>query len=150
MRITVASAGIALLMSAVSASAQTPAASGRVYTEGPVTVMTYVRSKPGMFERYMAYLNGPYRMIMEAQKTAGLITAYAIQTSPTRTPQDHDLLLTVTYRNWAALDGLADRSDGVANRVRQNTPQQRDQEFIDRAEMREVLGSRNYQQLVLK
>lgn len=150
MRIAVASAGMALLVSAVSASAQTPAPSSRVYTQGPVIVMSYVRTKPGMFERYMEYLNGPYKESLEAEKAAGLVTGYAIHTSAPRTPQDHDITLSVTYRNWAAFDGLADRSDAVANRVRQNTPRQRDQEFIDRAAMREVIGYRNYQQLLLK
>ncbi len=98
----------------------------------------------------MEYLNGQYKQSMEAEKSAGLVLGYAVHTSAPRTPQDHDLILSVTYRNWAAFDGLADRSDAVANRARQNTPRQRDQEFIDRAAMREVLGTRNYQQLLLK
>ena len=150
MRITVAGASIALMLSAASSSAQTPAASGRAYTEGPVVVMSYIRTKPGMFDRYLEYLNGPYKTSMEAQKTAGLVTGYTIHTSPPRTPQDHDVILSVTYRNWAGFDGLTDRAEGVANRALQNTPRQRDQQFIDRAAMREVLGTRNYQQLLLK
>ncbi|MBA2708114.1 MAG: hypothetical protein H0U59_09955 [Gemmatimonadaceae bacterium] len=150
MRLAVASGGIAFVISALSLSAQTPATSARAYSEGPVTVMSYVRTKPGMFERYMEYLNGQYKQSMEAEKSAGLVLGYAVHTSAPRTPQDHDLILSVTYRNWAAFDGLADRSDAVANRARQNTPRQRDQEFIDRAAMREVLGTRNYQQLLLK
>jgi len=150
MRLAVASGGIAFVISALSLSAQTPATSARAYSEGPVTVMSYVRTKPGMFERYMEYLNGQYKQSMEAGKSAGLVLGYAVHTSAPRTPQDHDLILSVTYRNWAAFDGLADRSDAVANRARQNTPRQRDQEFIDRAAMREVLGTRNYQQLLWK
>ncbi len=103
-----------------------------------------------MFERYMEYLNGQYKQSLEAEKAAGIVLAYTIHTSPPRTPQDHDLILSVTYRNWAALDGLADRADAVANRALQSTPRQRDQQFIDRAAMREVLGYRNYQQLLFR
>lgn len=150
MRITFAGAAIALILSAAPISAQTPATTGRVYTEGPVVVMSYIRTRPGMFERYLEYLNGPYKTSMEAQKGAGLVTGYTIHTSPPRTPQDHDIILSVTYRNWAGFDGFADRADAVANRALQNTPRQRDQQSIDRAAMREVLGTRNYQQLLLK
>lgn len=150
MRLAVAGAAIAFIGSSLSLSGQTPAASTRAYSAGPITVMSYVRTKPGMFERYMEYLNGQYKQDLEAQKAAGMVLAYAIHTSPPRTPQDHDLILSVTYSNWAALDGLADRSEAVANQTLKSTPRQRDQQFIDRAAMREVLGYRNYQQLLLK
>ena len=68
--------------------------------------MTYVKTKPGMFDRYMAYLDGPYKTEMEAEKAAGIIQDYSIHTSESRTPNDHDVLLVVMYKNWAALDGL--------------------------------------------
>jgi hypothetical protein len=103
-----------------------------------------------MFDRYMEYLSTAYKTNLEAQKTAGLVTDYAIYTSDARTPTDHDVMLTVTYKNWAALDNLRDRTEPVANRVLQSTARQRDQQFIDRGVMREVLGTRTYQQLYLK
>ena len=125
------------------------AASTRPYREGPVVSVTYVRTKPGMFDRYMEYLNGPYKTSLEAQKAAGLILDYAIYaSSETRNPGDHNVMLTTTYRNWAAFDGLSDRADAVANRTLQNTVQQRSQQFADRSAMRESLGGRTYQQLI--
>lgn len=60
------------------------------------------------------------------------------------------MILAVTYPNWAALDNLQDRTDAIANRVLQNTSQQRDQQFIDRGAMRDVIGSRTYQRLILR
>lgn len=127
------------------------AASTRPYREGPVVSVSYIRTKPGMFERYMEYLNGPYKASLEAQKAAGLILDYGIYSSAeNRNAGDHDIMLTTIYRNWGAFDGRADRSDAVANRALQNTPQQRDQQFIDRGAMREVMGGRTYQQLLLK
>lgn len=125
-------------------------ASTRSYREGPVVSVSYIRTKPGMFDRYMQYLNGPYKTNLDAQKAAGIVLDYAIYTSETRTPNDHDVMLTVTYKNWGARDNLADRSDAVVNRALQNTPAQRDQQFIDRGAMRESLGSRTYQQLFPK
>ena len=135
-----------------SAATSSPAAaqSTRVYREGPVVVVSYIRTKPGMFNKYMEYLNSGYKANMDAEKAAGLVTDYAIFTSNARTPNDHDVLLSVTYKNWGALDNLADRVDPVVNRALQNTPQQRNQQFADRGTMREVLGTRTYQRLYLK
>lgn len=130
-----------------SAAAQ---ASTRSYREGPIVAVSYIRTKPGMFDRYMQYLSGPYKTNLEAQKAAGIILDYAIYTSEARNPADHDVMLTIVYKNWGALDNLADRSDAIVNTALQSTPAQRDQQFIDRGAMRESIGSRTYQQLTLK
>ena len=143
-------ASLLLLAGSAATNTATSQATTRAYTEGTIGVMTYVKTKPGMFDRYMAYLDGPYKTEMEAEKKAGIIDNYLILTSDARTPADHDLLLIVIYKNWAALDGLQDRTDAIANRALQSTPQQRDQQSIDRGAMREILGSRTYQQLNLR
>lgn len=143
-------AGLLLLGGSAAAQTAPAQASTRAYTQGPIGVMTYAKTKPGMFDRYMAYLAGPYKTEMEAEKAAGIIQDYAILTSEARTPADHDVLLIVLYKNWAALDGLQDRTDAVANRALSSTPQQRDQQFIDRGAMREILGNRTYQRLMLR
>ncbi|MEO8909796.1 MAG: hypothetical protein ABI408_06160 [Gemmatimonadaceae bacterium] len=130
-----------------TAGAQT---STRAYREGSVIAVTYIRTKPGMFDKYMQYLAGPYKTNLEAQKAAGIVLDYAIYTSEPRTPADHDLMLTIVYRNWGALDNLADRADAVVNKALSSTPDQRSQQSIDRGAMRESLGSRTYQQLTLK
>jgi crotonobetainyl-CoA:carnitine CoA-transferase CaiB-like acyl-CoA transferase len=138
------------VLSSAAASNTAAAQTTRVYREGPVVVISYIRTKPGMFDKYMEYLNAGYKTTLEAEKAAGLVTDYAIYTSDARTPADHDVMLTVTYKNWAAFDNLADRSDVVVNRALQNNPQQRNQAFADRSVMREALGTRTYQQLYLK
>ena len=144
---------VASALSIVSAAATSNTAAAqdtRVYREGPVVVVSYVRTKPGMFDRYMEYLNTAYKTNLEAEKAAGVVTDYAIYTSDARTPTDHDVMLTVTYKNWAALDNLRDRTEPVADRALQSTERQRDQQYIDRGAIREILGTRTYQQLYLK
>ncbi len=143
-------ASLLLVAGSAATNTVTSQATTRAYNEGTIGVMTYVKTKPGMFDRYMAYLDGPYKTQMEAEKAAGIIQDYAILTSEARTPADHDVMLIVIYKNWAALDGLQDRTDAIANRTLQNTSQQRDQQFIDRGAMREVLGNRTYQRLMLR
>lgn len=143
-------AGLMLLAVSAVTNTATSQAATRAYSQGPIAVMTYVKTKPGMFDRYLAYLDGAYKTEMEAEKAAGIILDYQILTSESRTPADHDVLLVVMYKNWAALDGLQDRTDTIANRALQNTPQQRDQQFIDRSAVRDILGSRTYQRLLIK
>src|SRR5438034_8408220 len=94
-------------------------ASTRAYREGSVIQVSYIRTKPGMFDRYMQYLDGPYKTNLVAQKAAGIVLDYGIYASDPRTPTDHDILLTVVYKNWGALDNLADRSDAIVNRALQ-------------------------------
>ena len=143
-------AGLMLLAASAATNSATSQAPTRAYSEGPIAVMTYVKTKPGMFDRYMTYLNGSYKTEMEAEKAAGIIQDYQIFTSESRTPTDHDVLLVVMYKNWGARDNLQDRTDAVANRALASTPQQRDQQFIDRGAMRDILGTRTYQRLLLR
>lgn len=152
MKITHLSLVAAVLMAGGSGVMQTAGAQGstRSYREGPVISVSYIRTKPGMFEKYMQYLDGPYKTNLEAQKAAGIVLDYGIYTSEARGPNDHDVLLTIVYKNWGALDNLADRSDAIVNKALQSTPDQRAQQFIDRGAMRESLGSRTYQQVILK
>ena len=49
------------------------AAQDRPYTEGSVTTVSYIRIKPGMFDKYVKYLDTDYKRSMEAQKKEGII-----------------------------------------------------------------------------
>jgi hypothetical protein len=50
----------------------------------------------------------------EAAKKAGLINSYRVYVVEARTPHDPDLYLVVEYRNWAALDGIGSKLDGIS------------------------------------
>src|SRR5438045_9459024 len=76
-----------------SAGAQ---ASTRAYREGPVISVSYIRTKPGMFDKYMAYLDGPYKTNREAQKAAGIIPDYGIfDAAPCNSPARQDTVIKV-------------------------------------------------------
>src|ERR1700674_2370543 len=79
------------------------------YTEGTVTNVTSVRTKPGMFDTYMKYLNTTYKPLMEDEKKAGIVLDYGIYRANPRSPHDPDLYLVLVYKNFAAFDGLDDR-----------------------------------------
>ena len=51
----------------------TAGAADRAYTEGPVVIVTSLRTQPGKFDEYLKYLAGPYKQVLEEQKKTGII-----------------------------------------------------------------------------
>ena len=143
---------LGFLVTAVCLSGLTPPASAqeRPYTEGPVVAVSYIRVKPGMFDKYMKYLDTDYKRVMEAQKKEGVILDYAVYQSPKTQQDDWNILLTVTYKNMAALDNLRDRSEPIMLRTTNRTSDQAAQAAIERESMREAAGSRLLRQLILR
>jgi len=124
-------------------------ADDRSYTEGTVTEVTYIRTKPGMFDEYMKWVATQRKQEMEELKKAGVIVSYSVYAASPRTPQEPDLILTITYKNMAALDGLNDKTDPIDKKVF-GSVENATQGAISRGQMREVLGSELVRELVLK
>jgi len=131
---------------AVTGSVQ---AADRPYTEGPVSMVSSIRTEPGMFQTYMQYLSTTYKQLMEEQKKAGIILDYAVYQVTPRGPDDPDLYLVTTYKNMAAMDGLADRTDAIQEKLIGNQAQ-RDAAMISRGKMRTALGTEMIRKLDLK
>jgi hypothetical protein len=121
----------------------------RPYTEGVVVRVGYVRTKYGMFDEYMKYLAGPYKQFMEEQKKAGLIVDYGVYQATPHNPHEPDLILTVVFRNWAALDGLTDKLDPIEKKVFGSLDAS-NKAAVDREKIRELIGGEVMQKLQLK
>ena len=141
-------AGIVGIAAFALVATGSPAQEPRLYKEGPVTALSYIKIKPGRFDEYMGWLAGPYRQLMEANKKAGLISGYAIYSVQARSPSEPDLVLSVVYPNMAALD-RSEESDAVASKLMGSNATQ-NKAFADRGAMREVLGGELMRELVLK
>jgi hypothetical protein len=133
-------------MSAISSAL---ADDSKSYTEGPVTDVSSVRTKPGMFDAYMKWLDTTYKQIMDEEKKAGIIVDYAIYAAVPRSPHDPDLYLITTFKNMAALDGLDDRLEPIERKV-WATRDAANKADADRESMREILGSQLIRRLNLK
>jgi hypothetical protein len=80
------------------------------YTEGGVTRVTLVQILPGHFNAFMEDLKNNIKPIWDAQKKAGLIENYSIFLNSTKAnPDDWDIGFAISYKNFAALDGLAQK-----------------------------------------
>jgi len=142
---------ILLLLAAILtiSTSVTRAQEDHAYTQGPVVIVTFVRTEPGMFEEYLRYLDATYKRLLDEYKRQGIVTDYAIfQTTP-RDPNDADVILTVTYKNMAAFDELQARTDPALKQVFGSLPKAASAS-IDREKMRKQLGSQMVRQLILK
>jgi hypothetical protein len=138
-------AAASLPLSALFASAM----EDRPYTEGPVTEVSYIKVKPGMFDAYMKWLATERQRLINEEKKAGIILDSKIFTSMARCPSDPDIILTETFANMAALDGLDDKEAAIVEKVF-GSEQKSNEAAIDREKMREVLGSQLIREMVLK
>jgi hypothetical protein len=121
----------------------------RSYTEGTVTTIGFVRTKYGMFDEYMKYLDGPYKKLMEEQKKAGVILDYGVYQAFPRNLHEADIILTTTYKNWAALDGLRDKVDPMLAKTF-GSMDAASKGAVDREKVREILGGETIRELKLK
>jgi hypothetical protein len=124
-------------------------ATDRPYTEGTVSIVNSLRTKPGMYDTYMRYLATTYRQLMEEAKKAGHVVDYNVYSTSPRGPDDPNVYLVVTYKNMAAFDGLSDRMDGIQQKI-VGSPEQRDAAAIDREKMRTMVGSEMIRHVVFK
>jgi hypothetical protein len=73
-----------------------------------------------------------------------------VYTSPQQDEEDWNMVLTVTYKNMAALDNLRDRAEPISMRTLSTTPEKAAAASIERGAMRDQVGSRLLRQLILK
>jgi hypothetical protein len=124
-------------------------ADDHAYTEGPVVNVSRIRTVDGKFDDYMNWIGTKWKQEQEIGKKAGYILSYAVYSAQPRSPEDPDLLLVVTYKNWAALDGALAKGDAVAKQV-DGSVAASNQAQADRGKIRTVLGSDTLQELLLK
>ena len=149
---------IALLAFAGGAicSAQSPSpasgssgGSNAPYTEGTVSEITFVRSKPGMSDDYLKNLAKNYRGVMYEAKKQNAIVSYRMFLGDAANRDDFDIMLMVEYKNMAALDGLRDKMDPITLKSFGGEDQQR-QASVKRGEIRDILGTKTMREITLK
>ena len=140
-----------LAATALSMGATSPllADDSKSYTEGPVSEVTSIRVKPGMFDAYMKWLDTTGKQLREDEKKAGIILDYAVYSVTPRSPQDPNVYLTITYKNMAALDGLEDRVEPFMKKIWASRDASA-KAAADRESLREIIGTELIRKLELK
>jgi hypothetical protein len=142
-RFALAVLGVSLAV-ATAAPAQVP------YNEGAVSRVVLVSIAPGRFSAFMADLKNNIVPIWESEKSAGLIVDYHMFLNTTSNgPEDWDIGYTLTYKNMAALDGLADKVFDL--RMKQYGDRNKEQKVIDqRVENAHVVSSMLVRDITLR
>ena len=140
-----------LVGSAISVDAR--AQSGLGYSYGPVTEVDYIHVEYGHFDEYMKWVTSTWVPTMEAEKKAGLIIGYKVFQSSPKSPDDPNVYLEITYKNWAAYGGdigdHADEYEAVTEKV-MCSPECQNQARVHRNEIRKVLGIELTREIVFK
>jgi len=118
----------------------------KAYKPGSIWTVTFVKVKPGMFDIYLRDLAANRKALMEQAKKDGLILSEKMLTGSSNGRDDFDLILMVEYKNWAAFDGLDDKFRALAQKVVGSEDKQT-QMMLKRTEVREILGSKNMQEI---
>ena len=101
------------------------------YTEGGVSRVVLVQILPGHFNAFMDDLKANIKPIWDAEKKAGLIENYTIFLNTTKAnPDDWDIGFTISYKNFAALDGLSLKVLDL--RMKQYGDRTKEQQVIDK------------------
>ena len=100
----------AILAAAPAAWAQT---ADRTYDMGPVWVISYVETKPGMFDDYMAYVGSTWRSIQETEKQAGNVLDYHVLAINDARDGEPDVILLTKLKGMATYDRPLAETDAL-------------------------------------
>ena len=83
-------------------------------TPTTVTRVVLIRIKPARSDQFWQDLRQHLKPIYDEEKRQGILVDYSVATkATTENADDWNVVLTLTYRNWAALDSLAPRTDPI-------------------------------------
>jgi hypothetical protein len=120
-----------------------------VYSEGPVWVVTMIKTKSGMGDDYLKQLSQTLKPVYDEEKKQKIILDYKIMTGDASSPHDFNMLILVQYPNMAAFDGLRDKMDPIVEKV-MGSEDQRRATAVKRLDVREILGTKTMREITLK
>jgi hypothetical protein len=134
----------ALSLAAVGAHAQE-----KPYREGTVWSVSMIRVKPGMFDVYMRDVLPLRKKINDEAQKQGLLVSSHVLTGNAMGRDDWDVMFLDEYKNWAAFDGITAKYEAIRDKI--GGSEKKDVELmVKRTEVREILGDKVMQELIIK
>lgn len=134
-----------LLIVCVSVLAQM----SRPWRNGSVWELAFIRMKPGMDTAYLKYVATEWKKEQEALKAEGIVLSYKVLATEGHTPGDWNLVLMTEFKDLASLEANEAKAEAIAQRVG-GTDEKQMQGYRDRAEIREVMGTRLAREIILE
>lgn len=119
------------------------------YVEGPVWVITFVRTKPGLSDEYLNSMTGSLKPVYEEEKKRKIILDYKILSGDASSPQDFNVIIMVEYANLGALDGLRDKTAPIINKLIGPADERKDM-AEKRLDVREIIATKTMREILLK
>ena len=119
------------------------------YTEGSVWSISMIRVKPGMFDVYMREVLPMRKKINEEARKQGLLLSSRVLSGSSNGRDDWDVMFMDEYKNWAAFDGMSAKYDAIMVKV-VGAEDKQVQVMTKRTEVREIIGDKVMQELVIK
>jgi hypothetical protein len=133
----------------VSTSTTTAHGSSAPYTEGPIWVLTMIKTKAGLSDDYLKSISQSVKPVYDEEKKQKIILDYKILDGDASGAQDFNILIMVQYPNMAALDGLRDKMDPIVEKV-MGPEDQRRATAVKRLDIREILATKTMREITLK
>jgi hypothetical protein len=140
---------LALAFAASLFATQPASAQDKPYRTGTVWNLTFIKLKPGMFDVYMQDAVIGRAREMEEAKKQGLVLSFKVLSGVSANREDWDILFMEEYKNWAALDGLSEKLAAIETKAH-GTVEKVVQAKLKRTDVREVVGAKMMQELVIK
>ena len=131
------------IISAVAIAQEKP------YTEGSVWFISMIKVKPGMLDVYLREVLPLRKKINEEAKKQGLVVSSRILSGLANGRDDWDIMFMDEYKNWAAFDGITAKYDAIMSKLVGSEDKQV-QLMSKRTEVREILGDKVMQELIIK
>jgi hypothetical protein len=88
------------------------------FTEGPISRVVLIHIKSGRTTDFWADVRQNLKPVYEEYKKQGIITNYGFFTkATTENAEDWNVGIRIDYQNYAALDGLAARTDPITLKI---------------------------------
>ena len=144
-RMLLAVGGALLLILCVSVYAQV----SRPFRNGSVWEVSFIRMKPGMDVAYLNYIATDWKKEQEALKSAGISLSYKVLATEGHAATDWNLILMTEFKDLASLEANEAKADALTQKV-VGTDEKQMQGYRERAEIREVMGTRLAREIILE
>jgi len=126
------------------------------YTEGPVWVINYYRTKPGKFDDYIKFLRANYAKSVAKQKQAGIVVDSKVLLNPTVSgPDDWDVAIAYLYSDFSRLNynqAVEDQMEKIGAEIsgEKNKDKRDTKNDASRFPLRDYLRTRFLREITLK
>jgi hypothetical protein len=124
-------------------------AQDKVYKDGSVWEVSFIRLKSGMEDDYIKSLKTTWKAMQDEGVKAGLILSYKILAGSASSPSDWDMMLMIEYKNLASMEGNEDKWDAISKKVIGGQEAMKTL-MENRVNMREIYGQKLLREVVYK